>query len=75
MTKGDKTPQNITTVYNHATSYKLDLYIDAQIVGFVDYKIKNELLKKNLYKSNINRCILSEKWFGHIFNRVFKKRV
>jgi hypothetical protein len=24
----------------------LDLYIDAEIVGFIDYKIKDELLKK-----------------------------
>ncbi len=46
MTKGDKNPKNITTVYNHATSYRLDLYIDADIVGFIDYQIKDELLKK-----------------------------
>jgi len=24
----------------------LDLYIDAEIIGFIDYKIKDELLKK-----------------------------
>jgi len=33
-------------VYNHATNYRLDLYVDTEIIGFIDYKIKDELLKK-----------------------------
>lgn len=37
---------NMTTVHNYATNYRLDLYIDTEIVGFIDYKIKDELLKK-----------------------------
>ena len=49
----NKNLKNITTVYNHATSYRLDLYIDAEIVGFIDYKIKDELLKK-IYISHIS---------------------
>jgi ribosomal protein S18 acetylase RimI-like enzyme len=31
----------------------LDLYIDAEIVGFIDYKIKDEFLKK-IYISHIS---------------------
>jgi len=42
----NKNLKNITTVYNHATSYRLDLYIDTEMIGFTDYKIKDELLKK-----------------------------
>ncbi|CAA6823253.1 MAG: Unknown protein [uncultured Sulfurovum sp.] len=49
----NKNLKNITTVYNHATSYKLDLYIDAEIIGFIDYKIKDEVLKK-IYISQIS---------------------
>jgi len=45
--------KNITTVHNHATNYRLDLYIDAKIVGFIDYKTKDELLKK-IYISHIS---------------------
>ena len=33
-------------MYNHATNYRLDLYVDTEIIGFIDYKIKDELLKK-----------------------------
>ena len=45
---GNKHPKNITTVYEHQTknNNKLDLYIDINRVGFIDYKIKDELLKK-----------------------------
>ncbi|MFC2057516.1 GNAT family N-acetyltransferase [Campylobacterota bacterium] len=43
----------MTTVYNHATSYRLDLYIDAEIIGFIDYKIEDELLQK-IYISHIS---------------------
>jgi hypothetical protein len=42
--KENKIPKNITTVYKHKTqnSNKLDLYIDIDKVGFIDYKIKKE---------------------------------
>ena len=44
----NKNPKNITTVYKHKTenSNKLDLYIDMDRVGFIDYKIKDEFLKQ-----------------------------
>ena len=41
-------PKNISTAYHHKTQYsnKLDLYIDIDKIGFIDYKIKDEFLKK-----------------------------
>ncbi len=40
-------------VHNHATNYRLDLSIDAVIVGFIEYKIKDELLQK-IYISHMS---------------------
>ena len=43
----NKNPKNLTTVYKHETNNsRLDLYIDIDIVGFIDYKIKDEFLKQ-----------------------------
>ncbi|HHH37395.1 MAG TPA: N-acetyltransferase [Epsilonproteobacteria bacterium] len=44
----NQNPKSITTRYDHRTknNNKLDLYIDIDKVGFVDYKIKDEQLKK-----------------------------
>jgi len=44
----NKSPWVITTAYQHKTqnSNKLDLYVDIDKVGFIDYKINDELLKK-----------------------------
>ncbi len=38
----------ISTAYSHQSHYsnRLDLYLDIVAIGFIDYKIKDELLKK-----------------------------
>jgi len=45
--KENENPKYITTVYEHQTKHnnKLDLYLDLERVGFINYKIKDEFLK------------------------------
>lgn len=43
--KQDNSSKYITTVYKYNTN-KLDLYVDIDRIGFIDYKIKDEFLKK-----------------------------
>lgn len=39
---------NISTSYSHQSTYsnRLDLYLDINAIGFIDYRIKDALLKK-----------------------------
>ena len=48
MSKENETLKNITTVYKLLTinNSRLNLYMDIHKIGFIDYKIKDELLKK-----------------------------
>lgn len=46
---------NLSTVYSHHSSYsnRLDLFLDLNIIGFIDYRIKDEILKE-IYISQIS---------------------
>ena len=50
-----QSPMNLSTAYTYQSTYsnRLDLFLDLVSIGFIDYKVKDELLKK-IYISQIS---------------------
>jgi GNAT superfamily N-acetyltransferase len=50
-----QSPINLSTAYTYQSQYsnRLDLFLDLVSIGFIDYKVKDEILKK-IYISQIS---------------------